>query len=110
LDGNPIAGAPDFTANLHLSYASGNSSASFNTKYVGSFYTDNTKNDLLKNDAYIVCDLSLAHTFDLGAGMYLKLRGEVRNLFDNLYTMYGEGNQFFPAAERNYVLGFSLQI
>ena len=110
LDGNPIAGAPDYTANLHLSYGSGNSGASLNAKYVGSFYTDNTKNDLLKNDAYIVYDVSLQHTLDLGAGMHLKVRGEVRNLFDNLYTMYGEGNQFFPAAERNYVLGFSLQI
>ena len=110
LDGNPTAGAPDYTANLHLSYSSGNSIASLNAKYVGSFYTDNTKNDLLKNDAYIVCDLSLQHTLGLGNGMRLKVRAEVRNLFDNLYTMYGEGDQFFPAAERNYVIGFSLQI
>ena len=40
----------------------------------------------------------------------LAVRGEVRNLFDALYTMSGEGDEFFPAAERNYILGISLQL
>ncbi len=41
---------------------------------------------------------------------FLTLRGEVRNLFDALYNMSGEGEEFFPAAERNYIIGMSLQL
>ena len=105
LDGNPIAGAPDFMGNLRLSYSSGDVNASINAKYVGDFYTDNTKNNLLKNDAYTVVNALLSYRMTLGSGVFLTLRGEVRNLFDALYTMSGEGQEFFPAAERNYILG-----
>ena len=76
---------------------------------MGSFYTDNTKNDANKNDAYTVCNLSMQYRFLLGSGVGITIRGEVRNVFDNLYTMSGEGDQFFPAAERNYIFGMSMQ-
>ena len=110
LDGNPIAGSPDFMGNARLSYSSGETNASIGVKYVGDFYTDNTKNNLLKNDAYAVVNASLSYRLSLGAGVFLTLRGEVRNLFDALYTMSGDGQEFFPAAERNYILGMSLQL
>ncbi|MGD0036715.1 MAG: TonB-dependent receptor [Bacteroidota bacterium] len=110
LDGNPIAGSPDFMANLRLTHSIGEWRASIDAKYVGSFYTDNTKNNLLKNDAYTVVNSMLSYRFTLGSDVFLTVRGEIRNLFDALYTMSGEGNEFFPAAERNYILGMSLQL
>jgi iron complex outermembrane receptor protein len=110
LDGNPIAGSPDFMANLRLTQSSANWSASIDAKYVGAFYTDNTKNDLEKNDEYIVLNASALYRFALGSGVHLTVRGEVHNLLNRLYTMTGEGQEFYPAAERNYVVGVALQL
>jgi len=110
LDGNPIAGSPDFMGNFRLSYRYSDFNASLDAKYVGDFYTDNTKNSLLENDAYTVVNATVSYRITLGSGTFLTLRGEVRNLFDALYTMSGEGQEFFPAAERNYILGMSWQL
>jgi iron complex outermembrane receptor protein len=110
LNGNPIAGSPDFMANLRLTQASADWSASLDAKYVGAFYTDNTKSDLAKNDEYIVLNASALYRFALGSGVHLIVRGEVHNLLNRLYTMTGEGQEFYPAAERNYVLGMALQL
>ena len=110
LDGNPIAGSPDFMANLRLIHSYHEWNTSLDAKYVGAFYTDNTKNELEKNDSYIVVNAAMTYRFVLGSDVYLTVRGEVHNLFDALYTMSGEGQEFFPAAERNYVFGMSLQL
>jgi iron complex outermembrane receptor protein len=110
LDGNPIAGSPDFMGNFRLSYSYSDLNASLDAKYVGDFYTDNTKSILLKNDAYTVVNAMLSCRITLGSSNFLTLRGEVRNLFDALYNMSGEGEEFFPAAERNYIIGMSLQL
>ncbi len=63
-----------------------------------------------KNDAYLVVNAAMTYRFAFGSGVYLTIRGEVHNLFNALYTMNGEGQEFFPAAERNYVFGISLQL
>jgi iron complex outermembrane receptor protein len=110
LDGNPIAGSPDFMANIRLIHSYHEWNASLDAKYVGAFYTDNTKNELEKNDSYRVVNAAMTYRFVFGSGVYLTVRGEVHNLFDALYTMSGEGQEFFPAAERNYVFGMSLQL
>jgi iron complex outermembrane receptor protein len=110
LNGNPIAGSPDFMANLRLIYLYHEWNASIDAKYVGAFYTDNTKNELEKNDSYIVVNAVMTYRFVFGSGVYLTVRGEVHNLFDALYMMSGEGQEFFPAAERNYVFAMSLQL
>jgi iron complex outermembrane recepter protein len=110
LDGNPIAGSPDVMGNLRLSYSLNDLNAAVDAKYVGEFYTDNTKNILFKNDAYTVINAAVSYRFTFGSGVYLTLRCEARNLFNAFYTMSGEGSEFFPAAERNYIVGMSLQL
>jgi iron complex outermembrane receptor protein len=110
LDGNPIAGSPDYMGNLRFSYSYNSINAALDVKYVGAFYTDNTRNDFLKNDAYTVVNATIAYRIPWGSGVFLTLRGEVRNLFNALYTMSGEGSEFFPAAERNYIVALSLQL
>ncbi|MBN1398959.1 MAG: TonB-dependent receptor [Bacteroidetes bacterium] len=108
LDGNPIAGSPDYMAGIRLTQKQDSWSISADAKYVGSFYTDNTKNELFKNDEYFVLNLSCLYTLELGKQSDLTIRAEARNLLNKLYTMSGEGDEFFPAAERNYVFGIIL--
>ena len=109
LDGNPIAGFPSFIANLRLTYRRERYTVSALMRHVGSFYTDNFRNEQNKNDAYTVFDLTAIGNLPEVLGTRLVLRGEMRNVFNTLYFSSGEGNAFFPAAERNYVLGITAQ-
>jgi len=108
LDGNPIAGFPDFLGNLRGTYRNESFSGSIIVKYVGPFYTDNFQNESNKNDAFTVVNAEIAYKLPQFSGMNLSLRGEARNLFNKLYFFSGEGDAFFPAAERNYLLGLTL--
>jgi iron complex outermembrane receptor protein len=110
LDGNPIAGFPDVLGNIRITGRFGDMTGSVLMKHVGGFYTDNFRNELNRNDAFTVFNLEVLYEapefWDIG----LTFRGEVRNVFDNLYFSSGEGNGFFPAAERNYLIGISAQL
>ncbi len=105
---NPIAGFPDVLGNVRLTYRNDAFTGSLLAKYVGSFYTDNFKNENNKNDAYTVFNAELLYTFLQHSSVELTLRGEVRNIFNNFYFASGEGDAFFPAAERNYLLGLTV--
>ena len=107
LDGNPIAGFPDFLGNLRATYRLGDLTSSILLKYVGGFYTDNFKNENNKNDSYSVVNAELIYRLPKFNDMEFTLRGEVRNLLNRLYFANGEGNSFFPAAERNYLIGLT---
>jgi iron complex outermembrane receptor protein len=110
LDGNPIAGFPDALANLRLTYRDGPLTTSALMKSVGPFHTDNFKNPSNNNDAYAVWNAEMTYESPKLFGIGFVIRGEVRNLFNNLYFMSGEGNAFFPAAERNYILGITTNL
>jgi iron complex outermembrane receptor protein len=109
LQNNAIAGFPGVTANLRFTYQVERSTASLVVKHVGAFYTDNFQNATNRNDAYTVLNaesvLALTGLGDAEIG----LRGEIRNVLNTLYMQNGEGNAFFPAAERNYLVGISVQ-
>lgn len=110
LDNNPIAGFPDALGNLRLTWEDSTWTGSFALQYVGPFYTDNFKNADNRNDAFTVANLLFLYRVPLFTASSLELRLEVRNLFDRLYTLSGEGNTFFPAAERNAVVGVRLKL
>ncbi len=110
LNNNPIAGFPDVTANLRITYQTDGLSASVTAKHVGAFYTDNFKSAANRNDAYTVMNFESLVTMPAIGGTEITLRGEVRNMFNVLYMQNGEGNAFFPAAERNYLVGITLQL
>jgi len=110
LNNNPVAGFPDVLGNLRFTYEQEGLYASLLVKYVGSFYTDNFKNENNKNDAYTVLNFETLYTLTNIGDAELSLRGEVRNLLNRLYTQSGEGNAFFPAAERNYLVGLTVQL
>jgi iron complex outermembrane receptor protein len=107
-DGNPISGFPDFLANVRFAYHSNAGSLAIAGRHVGSFYTDNTKDDLKKVNAYTVFNLEGSYEIRQDAsGLSLTIRGQVRNLFNKLYMASGQGIEFFPAAERNFTIAFT---
>lgn len=107
LDDNPIAGFPDLLGNLRVTYRNEAVTASILAKYVGSFYTDNFKNEENKNEAYTVFNSEVLYRLPRMFDASFTLRFEVKNIFNRLYFMSGEGNAFFPAAERNYLIAIS---
>jgi iron complex outermembrane receptor protein len=101
LDGNPIAGFPDALANARLTFADFGLTASLAVQYAGKQYTDNFKNEENTVDPYTVFNGMMGYTFGRGSMLGgLSLQLHVQNLFDKLYIMHGEGEDFFPAAER----------
>ncbi len=124
LSSNRISGFPDITINAILKITYNNFLLQLSGKYVGSFFTDNYDNKLLdyikiypkvadysdnKVDAYFVANLYTSYNFQLESYLKnIKLYAQVNNIFDNLYAAYGIGKEFFPAAERNFLLGIKL--
>jgi len=110
LDRNPIAGFPDVLGNARLTCRTGSVTASVLCRYIGAFHTDNFNDENNTTDAAVVCDGEVVVKLPPFAGASLTLRGEIRNIFDTLYLAGGEGNTFFPAAERNVLIGLSLHL
>jgi len=124
LSGNRISGFPDFLANFGANFTYNNLYARLTGKYVGDFYSDNydkNLNDYLsqypdltdytenKNDAYFVADFYASYSFNLfNAVTQSKIFFQVNNIFDNLYSAYAIGKEFFPAAERNFLAGVQI--
>jgi iron complex outermembrane receptor protein len=101
LDGNPIAGFPNALMNARLTFADFGLTVSLAAQYAGKQYTDNFKNEENTVDPYTVFNGMLGYTFGRGSMLGgLSLQLHVQNLFDKLYIMHGEGEDFFPAAER----------
>ena len=116
LDGNTIAGFPDFLANTSMSYSSSGFSGTLMMQHVGRFFTDNFQNpgsraaDPARTvDAYTVFNGWLSYQIPVGAmGHSVEVRLQVNNILNKLYFAHGEGGDFFPAATRNIFA--SLQI
>ncbi|MBM2816289.1 MAG: TonB-dependent receptor plug [Ignavibacteria bacterium] len=130
LKDNPIAGFPDFMANLRLSYLYMDLYLSFICKYLGDFRTDNF-GDMLSNpvimrhltsnpynilyytdnkvESSTVFNADISYTFrNILSMQSIRLRCQIINLFDKIYTAGGEGKEFFPAAERSFFIGVEL--
>ncbi len=124
LDGNSISGFPDFLSNFGMTFTYNDMYLQLSGKFVREFYSDNFDNKLNMylsefsgfvdyadnvNDSYFVMDLFGSYEFPLFNGKSLsKVFVQVNNLFDNLYSAYAIGKEFFPAAERNFIAGIQL--
>jgi len=61
------------------------------------------------HDAYFVSDFYLSYEFYLLSALTpWKIFVQVNNIFDNLYSAYAIGKEFFPAAERNFIAGIQV--
>jgi len=110
LDGNPIAGFPDVLGNIRVTYRSEPLTVSVLGKYIGSFHTDNFNNEANTTDGALVFNGEIVYSLPKVGGVGVTVRGEVRNIFDVLYLAGGEGDTFFPAAERNYLIGLQVHL
>ena len=124
LSGNRISGFPDYMANLGLAYNYNGWYFRWSGKYVGEFLSDNYDNNLKNylqtfpgfvsysdnvNEAYFVSDFLASYEFYLfNALTPWKIFVQVNNIFDNLYSAYAIGKEFFPAAERNWLAGLQV--
>jgi iron complex outermembrane receptor protein len=132
LNGNRIAGFPDFMGMLRIGYRNQTTGISLNMRHIGSFRSDNFDDDLINNqelitdlqnsfngyyadnivDAYTVFGLDIDHTImSIGGPMQsLRLRLQVQNLFDTLYASGAEGKEFFPGQRRMIIFGAELEL
>ncbi|AFH49457.1 TonB-dependent receptor plug [Ignavibacterium album JCM 16511] len=124
LTGNKISGFPDVLANFGIQFKQNNLFLKLSGKYVGKMYSDNFDDNLKNylnqfpnfvdysdniNDAYFVMDFYGSYDFKLFDALdNSKIFLQVNNLFDNLYSAYAIGKEFFPAAERNFIAGIQL--
>jgi len=126
LNGNPVAGFPEFLASGHLRYQHGQLQAQLTLRHVGRFYSDNfgtrlaeyaafdpTIADYRDNvvDPYTVADLDLRWGIPNFLGLQqLVVRLQVNNLFNTLYAAGAEGRHFFPGGERLIFLGVDMEL
>lgn len=111
LDGKKLGGFPDFLANARLTYERKPWFLTVSLQHVGEQFTDNFENLNRKVDAYAVFNaLTGVRLKDLWGLNSLEVRLQVNNLFDALYASYGAGDEFFPAAERNFFASLRVEL
>ncbi len=123
LSGFRIPNSPELIGNIRLSYDNDVVFLSLSANYVGKQFTDNFDNKLNEllakypkmvnyNDNvvpdYFVMNFDARYKFDLPMLGKVTLFGRVNNLLNRLYAAHGIGNEFFPAAERNFFAGIEL--
>ena len=126
---NKIAGFPDFLGNIKISYKSSNLNISTQFQQVGKQYLDNTENNKRTVSSYNVVNFQCIYNFrDLLSIKNIELNLRINNIFNKIYesTGYYEGyelynldsnsyyhwgeNHYFPASERNFMIGLRVKI
>ena len=121
LEGNKIAGFPDYMANLVLQYNFKEFNFMLNAKYVGEMKTDNFGDKAEKSifldysdntlPDYFVMNMNLSYSLkDIIGFKSLRFNVQVNNLLNELYAPYAVGQEFFPAAERSFFFGIQINL
>ena len=106
LDGNYISGFPEALANLRIQYDWEGLALGLGIQYVGESYTDQFQNpssiDPAKTvDAYTVWNGWLSYELSVSATQSVNFQFQINNITNLIYASHGEGDEFFPSAERN---------
>jgi len=124
LSDNSIGGFPEVIMNAILRGTYKGFNGQLSAKFVGDYFSDNYDERLSrllvenpgfvgytdnKVDSYLVVNFSGSYEFKIN-NVFNKVRvfTQVNNLFDNLYAAFATGGNFFPAAERNFLVGMKL--
>ena len=126
LSDNKIGGFPNFMFNAILKFNYNNFMLQMSNKFVGEFYSDNFDKNLPKylslypsftdyrdneNDSYFTSNLFLSYENELDTFINkIRFFAQVNNLWNNLYSAFAIGKEYFPAAERNYVFGMEVKL
>lgn len=124
ISNNQIGGFPSFLLNGMLRYQKHGIYFQLTSKYSGKYFSDNYDKNLEnylekypqfidytdnKFEGYFVMNIFGSYEFFLFDSLTpTKLFFQVNNIFDRLYASYAIGNQFYPAAERNFLVGLQL--
>jgi iron complex outermembrane receptor protein len=100
-DGNPIAGFPDASANLMLTWTRGPATLTGMLSHVGEQYIDNGGDSgVAPLPAYTIVDITASYTWKA-----LRLSADVNNALDHRVLSWGNvgavGPQYFPLATRH---------
>jgi iron complex outermembrane receptor protein len=94
----------------------------WNTKYVGRQYLDNTGRKNRSLDPFLVQDLNFNYAIPSKKVKGLEVLFQINNIWNELYApngytytyFYGRtefiNNYYYPMAERNYMLGLSVNL
>ena len=126
MNGNAIAGFPDFLSGIFVQYRIGHVSWAVTMRHVRGIRTDNFGDNIaeirainpsaipyLDNrlDAYTVFNTDIAYELPQFLSFEsLRLRLQINNIANALYAAGAEGGQFFPAAERNMYFGIDVNL
>ncbi|MDZ7623111.1 MAG: TonB-dependent receptor [Ignavibacteriaceae bacterium] len=124
LSGNRISGFPDLLANIGIAFQHSGFYLRLTGKYVGEFHSDNYDDRLVEylnhypgfvdysdnlNEAYFVSDIFMSYEFSLVNSITpWKVYMQVNNIFDNLYSAYAIGKEFFLLQKETGWLVFRL--
>ncbi len=109
LDGNPIAGFPDWLANVRFNYIWNDIYASLAGRFSGKMYTDNFADEKNTVDPFFLLNFNLRWKLGIAGLNGLSVQLKLNNLLNTHYLAYGEGNSFFPAATRNGFIGIQFE-
>jgi iron complex outermembrane recepter protein len=115
LNGNVITGFPEFLGNLRVQYNWIGLSLGVAAQHVGESYTDNFQNrsspDPSKTvDAYTVCNGWFSYDLSVSSTQSIELQLQVNNMFNLVYASHGEGDNYFPAATRNFFASMKVNL
>ena len=108
----PIAFSPESMANLKVTYKPNHQFRfSLSNQYVGKQYLDNTGNDALTTDAYLLNDFMAGYEVELNK-IGLEINVLLNNIFDQKYVnngyVYDGEPYYFAQAGRNFLLGVAV--
>ena len=126
LSDNLISGFPNFLFNAVLKYEYKSLNLNLSSKYVGKYYSDNYGDDFQKMlfenpgfvnyfdnvvDPYFLMNIFGSYEFEINSfAKSAKLFFQLNNVLNKLYAAYATGGDFFPGAERNYLVGLKLNL
>jgi iron complex outermembrane receptor protein len=121
---NNVSGFPEFMMNAIARYNNKFMTAQVEMKYLGEFYSNNYGESFAglneqypglfdysdnRIDPYFVANILLATEINSIPGLEkLRVFFKLNNIANTLYADYAEGENFFPGAERNFILGINL--
>lgn len=123
--GNPIAGFPELLGNVMLRYTNSGFVSVVTAKYVGEMRSDNFGENISyyqslgaeinyadnRVDPYYVLNANMSYQMNNVLSLTsLRLQLQINNLTNNLFAAGANGQEFFPAAERNWYMGIEVEL
>ncbi len=117
-----ISFSPNIVGSSEITWKQGGFTAQLLSKYVGKQYLDNTNNEDRAIDSYFTNDFRLSYGFSTRNISRIEVNLLVNNIFNRRYSSNGytwgylfdgslyQQNNYYPQAERNFLVGLKVRI